>query len=294
MKVLITGAKGQLASDLISLLKESGSEVIPYGKDTFDVSVLNRAIKIGKEIKPDVIINCAAYTDVDGCETNIDLAYKVNSLGAKNVAISARKIESKLIHISTDYVFDGKKGFIKDRVPLAYTEWDLPNPKAVYGHSKWTGEIFVREQCPNHFVIRTGWLYGAAGQNFVKAVLSKSEGLKKDGKPLCIVDDQFGTPTWTKDLAEQILKIMATESFGTYHATSQGFCTWYEFAKEIRKKAGVKVEIQPCTSENYPTPARRPRNSVLDNWMLRLQDLDFMPDWKESFHVFWNQHGGYL
>ncbi len=290
MKVLITGAKGQLASDLISILKEKGSEVIPYGKDAFDITLLSQAIQICKEAKPDIIINCAAYTNVDGCETNIDFAYKVNALGAKNVAICARKIESKLIHISTDYIFDGNKGFTKDGIPLAYTEWDFPNPQSIYSQSKWVGEIFVREQYPNHFIIRTGWLYGATGQNFVKTILNKSEALQKERKPLYIVNDQFGTPTWTLALAKQILRLMATDAFGTYHATSQGFCTWYQFAQEIIKASGVSVEIKPCTTEDYPTPARRPQNSVLDNWMLRSQDLDFMPHWRKSFHMFWDKY----
>lgn len=294
MKVLITGAKGQLASDLIPLLRENNIEVIPYGKDTLDITLLNEAIQISKRAKPHIIINCAAYTDVDGCETHKDLAYKVNAIGAKNMAISAWKIECKLVHISTDYVFDGNKGF-KDpsdkehRIPEPYMEWDPPNPQSIYGHSKWAGETFVREQYPNHFIIRTAWLYGASGQNFVRTILSKSKSSHIE-EPLYIVDDQFGTPTWTRDLARQIRELMLTETFGTYHASSQGFCTWYEFAQEIIKVSGIKLEIMSCTTEDYPTPARRPKNSVLDNWMLRCQGLDFMPDWRQSFHKFWDKY----
>lgn len=290
MKVLITGANGQLASDLIPLLRENDIEIIPHGKDTLDITLLNKAIRISKRAKPHIIINCAAYTDVDGCETHKDLAYKVNAMGAKNMAISARRIECKLVHISTDYVFDGNKGFKEHRIPEPYMEWDPPNPRSIYGHSKWVGETFVREQCPNHFIIRTAWLYGASGQNFVKAILSKSKSSHTE-RPLYIVDDQFGTPTWTRDLAQQILELMLTESFGTYHASSQGFCSWYEFAQEIIKVSGMKLEIMSCITEDYPTPARRPKNSVLDNWMLRCQGLDFMPDWKQSFHKFWDKHG---
>jgi len=274
MRLLVLGAAGQLGSAICTILSDE-FDVIPATRIQTDITSLPQLRVLVAEAKPDVIINSAAYTDVDGCELNPDKAFLVNALGARNVAIVAREAGAKLVHISTDYVFDGCKG-------SPYLEFDQPNPINVYGASKLLGETLVREQTHRFFIIRTAWLYGKTGKNFVKTMLS----LAREQKEIRVVNDQWGTPTCVEDLARQIGKLIQTELYGTYHCTSQGSCTWYEFAQEIFRLAKVDIQIKPITSEEFPRPAKRPKNSVLENYMLKLQGLDIMPPWREALACF--------
>ncbi len=299
--VLITGAPGQLGSDLVKVVGKD-YQTIPASSADFDVKNFEAAMEFIKNAKPDVIIHAAAFTDVDGCESQQNKAFTVNGLGTRNVAIAARGVDAKLFYISTDYVFDGAK-------TEPYREYDHPNPQTIYGKSKLMGEEFVKEQLRKFFIIRIAWLYGQNGHNFVKTMLN----LAREKEEIKVVDNQRGSPTWTMDIARQIRKLLSTEAYGTYHCTSQGSCTWYEFALEIFKCAGYEAEVdpngsthlipnpesllpntqdltpitlRPVTSEEFPRPAKRPVNSVLENYMLQLQHLDIMLPWKESLERF--------
>ena len=238
-------------------------------------SVLNTASPLLPEV--------AAATRVDDLEAEPDLALKVNGLGPRNLAVACRQLGVKLIHLSTDYVFDGTKDG-------PYQEWDATNPLSVYGRSKLLGEELVRQQCPDHFIVRTAWLYGLPGPNFVTAILAKG----RMGQALKVVNDQRGSPTSALALAPQLLALAETEAFGTYHATCRGEATWYEFALHILGQAGIAVPVAACATAEYPLPARRPANSVLENRMLGLSGLDLMPSWQEAWQEFWGTCGGQL
>jgi dTDP-4-dehydrorhamnose reductase len=233
-----------------------------------------------------VVINAAAATRVDDLESDPDGALRVNALGPRNLAVACRRLGMKLIHLSTDYVFDGAK-------LGPYVEWDATGPLSVYGRSKLLGEEWVRQQCPDHFIVRTAWLYGVPGPNFVTAILARGRHLAPDGE-LKVVHDQRGTPTSTLALAPQLLTLAGTEAFGTYHATCQGETTWYEFACLILKAAGITVRVTPCTTAEYPRPAPRPANSVLENRLLQVAGLDRMPAWQAAFQQFWEAYGDRL
>ena len=269
MRVLVLGSEGQLGSELCRIMDEH--DLIPATHGEIDIARLPRLVDFARHVRPDVIINAAGYTDVDGCETNKEMAFLVNAIGARNAAIAARKVEADLIHISTDYVFDGNK-------EGSYVECDCPLPLNIYGWSKLLGERLVLEQNPRTFILRVAWLYGPAGRNFVKTMLA----LAKDKEEICVVNDQRGTPTFAGDVARQIKRLLDTESYGLYHCTSQGCCSWYEFAREIFRLAGIPIRVMPVTSSEYQRPARRPASSVLDNLMLRAQGLDIMPAWEDS------------
>jgi dTDP-4-dehydrorhamnose reductase len=237
-------------------------------------------------LRPEVVINAAAATQVDALESDPEGALRVNAMGPRNLAVACRRLGLKLIHISTDYVFDGAK-------PEPYVEWDATGPLSVYGRSKLLGEEWVRQQCPDHFIVRTAWLYGVPGPNFVTAILARGRSLGPAGE-LKVVEDQRGTPTSSLALAPQLLALAATEAFGTYHATCQGDTTWYGFASLILETAGIAVRLTPCTTKEFPRPAHRPANSVLDNRLLQVAGLDRMPSWQAAFQQFWEAYGDHL
>ncbi len=283
MKVLITGAAGQLGRALVQKLAHRDWEVVATDLAEMDITDRDAVWRSLSVHRPEVVINAAAATRVDDLEADPDLALKVNALGPRNLAAACRRLELKLVHISTDYVFDGTKAG-------PYVEWDETRPQSVYGLSKLLGETLVREQCPNHFILRTAWLYGLPGPNFITAILARA----RQGQELKVVDDQRGTPTSALALAPQLLALAETEAFGTYHATCQGEATWYEFARLILERAGLKVKVRSCTTDEFPRPAPRPANSVLENRLLKLEGLDLMPSWQEAYHQFWDLYGEQL
>ncbi|MFP3867712.1 MAG: dTDP-4-dehydrorhamnose reductase [Desulfobacteraceae bacterium] len=287
MQVMITGSYGQLGQSLVREGISRGLAIRSTDLDLLDITNCQAVLAEIDHYRPEVLINAAAYTRVDDCETQVDLAYRVNALGPRNLGLACRRFGVRLVHISTDYIFDGQKD-------SPYVEWDRPCPLSVYGKSKLLGEQGVREQCPDHFIVRTAWLYGPQGPNFVKTVLARGRELASQELPLKVVDDQQGTPTSTLALARQVFDLVETDAFGTYHATCQGACTWYDFAWQIFSAAGIAVDLRPCTTSEFPRPAPRPRNSVLANRILQLEQLDHMPDWKTAFAEFWHLYGGQL
>lgn len=277
MKIIVTGAKGQLGSQLINIIKKRYFEIgkIEVIASDIDISNKNEVLNYINEIKPDIIINCAAYTNVNACEENIELAFKVNSLGPRNISIAAEKVGAKLIHISTDYVFPGDS-----KVP--YKEYDIPSPINVYGNTKLMGEKYVESFCSRYFIIRTSWLYGYNGDNFVKTIMQ----IAKQKGELKVVDDQVGNPTNVEDLSYHILKIALTEEYGIYHCTGNGMCSWYEFACNILKLSGINCIITPINSDDTYKLAKRPSFSCLDNMMLRCTVGDEMRIWQEALEEF--------
>jgi dTDP-4-dehydrorhamnose reductase len=281
VKILITGADGQLGTDLCKSLE--GHQLVPLTINDGDITDFSFVKKQFLSHKPDVIINTAAYVLVDACEDNKDLAFKVNALGARNVAVGASEIDAKLVQISTDYVFGGED--TPRDVP--YTEFDTPVPASIYGASKLAGEDMVCHLCRKHFIIRSSSLFGVAGAmgkggNFVETMIR----LAGERNELRVVNDQISSPTYTKDLSDKIAQLITTEYYGIFHITNKGFCSWYEFTKEILKLTGSRTPVIPITSAQYPQKARRPPYSVLDNYQLRLLGMDDMRTWHEALRAF--------
>lgn len=252
MKILITGANGMLGSDLKEVLKSH--ELILTGSKDLDITDQNKVFQFISENSPDIVINAAAYTAVDNCETHYNDAYAVNALGPKYLAISCKNMNIPLIHISTDYVFEGSK-----KSPLV--EEDKIGPKTVYGKTKLEGEKFIQENCKKYFIIRTAWLFGINGKNFVQTMLN----LSKNQKEIRVVNDQVGSPTFSYDLAISIKELLNSDKYGIYHLTNKGECSWYEFAKKIFELSKIDIKVIPVSSEEYPRPAPRPHYSVLSN-----------------------------
>jgi len=283
MKILIVGGTGMLGSECRKVLSQDFKVIAP-ARSGLDMISWDRVIENLQEISPDVVLNCAAFTDVDGCETETFLTRKTNVEGPRNLAQGAARFRSKLVHISSDYVFDGYKP-----VPQPYFEDDSEKPLSAYGKSKAESEKAVRENSPSYIIIRTGWLYGMGGRNFIKSILSAA--VAKSRKVVKVVDDQFGSPTWTYRLAEQIRLLIERKGRGTYHATAEGYCSRFEYATFILDKLGIKAPIEPCATEEYPTPATRPANSILENRLLKKQGINVMKDWKEDLNEFLEAFG---
>ncbi|MGL4773799.1 MAG: dTDP-4-dehydrorhamnose reductase [Clostridium sp.] len=291
MKILVTGGKGQLANEIKSIIETGEAEI---GKcpidlagveaeyidvEELDITKIDDVKKYFNEYKPDVVINCAAFTNVDGCESNKDGAFKVNALGARNLAISCEELGAKLIHVSTDYVFSGVGS-----EPLK--EYDETRPASAYGTTKLMGEQYVRDFCSKYYILRTAWLYGYKGNNFVYTMIKLSE--QRDS--ISVVNDQRGNPTNANDLAYHILKLIPTEEYGVYHCTGEGECSWYDFAKKIIELSGNDCVVNSCTSEEYknmyPNSAKRPEYSSLDNMMLRSTVGNDMRNWEVAIENF--------
>lgn len=266
MKMLVTGANGQLGREICKLL---GENAIATDLDALDIT---KPIEFSGAC--DGIINCAAYTNVDGAETDEENAYRLNVLGAQNLAEFAKKRNIPLVHVSTDYVFDGTAN-------TPYTESDAVCPTSVYGKTKEAGEQAVR-QYEKHFIVRTAWLYSAHGKNFVKTIMKAA----REKGELKVVADQIGCPTNAKDLAKQILKLVQTREYGTYHCTGSGMCSWYDFAKAITEFAEIPCIVNPCKTGEFPTKASRPAYSVLDNSKAEKVTGFKMPDWQDSLKTF--------
>ncbi len=278
MKIVITGGTGQLGADCAAVLRPH-YDIVSVGSKDLDIADRTAVAQYMTETAPQVILNCAAFTQVDACETQKDLAWQVNAEGPRNLAAAAVKTGAKLIHISTDYVFDGRKP-----VPEPYTEADHTNPISFYGKSKLAGEVAVREQTRNHIILRTAWLYGMHGRNFLKTMLKLA--LQDPERELRVVNDQYGSPTWSYGLALQIKRLIETEGQGTYHATSEGYGTWYDLAVDFLDMMVVPYTLSPCTTAEFPTPATRPANSILENRRLKESRLNRMADWKMDLAEF--------
>ena len=278
IKVWIAGSNGQIGHALNEVLDPLEIEVLNTDKDELDITDTEEVLNFGIVNRPDVIINCTGVTDTKLCEEEPELAYRVNALGARNLSIVARKNGAKMVQLSTDDVFDGKS-------KKPYTEFDDTNPLTVYGASKRAGENYVKEFTHKHFIIRSNWVYGKDGHNFVNQVLEAAE----KGNALSVAADQFGSPTSAKDLARMILYLINTNEYGTYHVTCSGVCNRHEFAQEILRLSGKKIELKAVPTEQSDLSAVRPPYAVLDNFILRIIDMYDMPDWKESLEEYMNE-----
>jgi len=270
MKVLIIGAEGMLGHDLVDVLSVE-NEISTTTIYTLDITDIEKTVKTVQEINPDVVVHAAAFTDVNGSESKQDAAYNVNVIGTRNVAVACNRADSALVYICTDYVFDGKKG-------SSYYEYDQPNPLSVYGKTKYLGEVYIRDILNKFYIVRTSWLYGLHGPNFVTTMLN----LAKTNDTITVVNDQIGTPTYTLDLAKAIAELIKKPRYGIYHVTNSDSCSWYEYAKLIFDLAGIQVEVKPVTTEEYPQPASRPKYSVLENYNWKMEGLGKIRSYKEA------------
>lgn len=283
MKILVTGCQGQLGRELCRQIKERNEvyknfQVLATDVDTLDITDAQQVKNVVEREKPDVIINTAAYTKVDACETDELTAFLVNAHGARNLAVAAFNIGAKILQVSTDFVFPGT-----GNTPLR--EYDPINPLNIYGKSKALGEQLVMATNPRHFILRTAWLYGD-GTNFVRTILK----LAKEQEELRVVNDQVGTPTSTVDLARCILDLIQTEHYGIYHGTCEGECTWYEFARRILALKGINKRVIPISTTELRLPAKRPAYSVLENFMLSMVGLDNFRKWEEALEEYLNKN----
>ena len=269
--VLITGILGQLGYDLAKELTKRGIEFVAPSLEELELTTEAGAKNYILDKKPETIIHCAAYTAVDKAESEAELALTINGMGTRWVAEAAREVGAKMIYISTDYVFGGD-----GKIP--YEVNDEKKPMNVYGRSKLLGEDAVVALVDKHFIVRTSWVFGINGHNFIKTMLKLGETRDK----VRVVNDQIGSPTYTVDLAKLLADMAATEKFGIYHATNEGFCSWAEFAQEIFKEAGLKVEVEGIPTIEYPTPARRPFNSRLSKKSLDEAGFERLPTWQDA------------
>ncbi len=271
MRILVTGAKGMLGRDVVPEMEGRGHTVLPLGRDGLDVADAAAVKQVVSEWKPDVVVNCAAYTRVDKAEEEYEAALGANAIGARNLAIACGESGAVLLHVSTDYVFDGTAG-------TAWGIYDDRRPVNRYGLSKYIGERFLETVAPRYYLVRTSWLFGRHGPNFVETILR----LARERDSLTVVDDQWGCPTYTRDLARALADLVESGCAGVYHVTNQGPTTWCRFAREILAEAGVGTPVKAITSAEYPRPARRPANSVLDPFPLRETIGYLLPDWRDA------------
>jgi len=286
MRILLIGSTGMLGSDCREVLSEDYEIIAPERKE-LDIISWDRVIETLQEVNPDIILNCAGFSNVDACETEPFKVRKVNVEGPRNLAQGAARFKCKLVHISTDYVFNGKKN-----VPQPYFEDDATDPLSAYGKSKMDSEVGVRENAPDYTIVRTSWLYGRNGANFIHSILTNALGKKM--KPLKIINDQFGSPTWTLSVARQIKELLKRDAKGTFHATSEGYCTWFDFTKIIFKKLKIKVPLEPMSMADYPYVAKRPVNCILENRLLKKQGLNLIPEWQKDIKTYLSKFGSDL
>ena len=271
MKVLVTGVKGQLGYDVVKDLEKRGHQPIGVDRDEMDL-MDNEAIRTFiMNLKPEAIIHCAAYTAVDKAEEEVETCYQINAEAVKVISECAKELDVKLIYISTDYVFDGTK-------EGEYVETDLPNPINVYGASKLKGEQYVQTLLEKYYIVRISWVFGVNGNNFIKTM--RRLGSERD--ELNIINDQVGSPTYTADLAPLLVDMMETDKYGIYHVTNEETCSWYEFANEIFKQSGMEVKTNPITTDQYPTAAKRPMNSLMSKAKLKANGFNLLPTWQEA------------
>ena len=270
-KILVTGANGQLGKELAMLPAVPGLEIVGCGRDGLDISNLAQCRAVIGAYRPDAVIHCAAYPAVDKAESERDEAYRINAYGARNVAIAAEEVGAKLCYISTDYVFDGTGN-------TPYGEYDRTNPTTVYGQSKLAGEQLVQSIASRYFIVRTSWVFGKYGNNFVETMLK----LAREVEQLKVVHDQIGSPTYTLDLAHLLVELVQTDFYGIYHASNAGICSWYEFARAIFEESGISIAVEPCTTAEFPRPAPRPAYSVMDQGAIRIHGLKPLRPWRDA------------
>ncbi|MHB8790021.1 MAG: dTDP-4-dehydrorhamnose reductase [Desulfobulbaceae bacterium] len=282
MKILVTGAGGQLGQDCARVL---GTEhtVYAFGSKELDIASERQVRERMAMVRPEAVINCAAFTGVDASESNQTACWRVNAQGPAYLAAACTEHAARLLHVSTDYVFAGDKP-----VPRPYTEADPVAPLSEYGRSKLAGEEAVRAACVNHLIIRTAWLYGMGGRNFLKTMLRLA--VRNPERTIRVVNDQYGSLTWTHRLAWQIKELLPGGLTGTVHATAEGYATWYDGARLFLTAMGVPFSLEPCTTAEYPTPARRPVNSILENSVLKVNGLNRMVPWEEDVQAFARQY----
>jgi len=277
MKVLVTGVKGQLGYDVVAKLERSNIEFLGTDVDTLDITNEEQVRVVILTYKPDVVIHCAAYTAVDKAEDEKDLCYAVNVLGTKYIANACKEIDAKMVYISTDYVFDGEGD-------QPFDVKDEPNPINYYGKTKHDGEIEVQKLIEKYFIVRISWVFGINGNNFVKTMFK----LGQERNEISVVSDQIGSPTYSHDLAVLLLEMILTNNYGVYHVTNEGYCSWFEFACEIFKQAGMNVKVNPIKTEDYPTKAKRPKNSRLNNYETIRTFRIKMQKWEDALTHFLN------
>jgi dTDP-4-dehydrorhamnose reductase len=272
LKIVITGANGQLGRELAEWTTDT-ADIIGFGRDELDITSLPACRNLFTLHHPDVVIHCAAYTAVDKAESEPDEAFRVNAAATRNVAVAAREVGAKLCYISTDYVFDGTS-------TTPYNEFDQANPQTVYGKSKLAGEHAVLTLHDRFFIVRSSWVYGKYGNNFVKTMLK----MAGERDQLKVVDDQIGSPTYTKDLVSFLLELVHTDYYGIYHASNSGSCSWYDFAKAIFEDSSIDIQVDPCTTADFPRPAPRPAYSVMDHCAIRSSGLKLLRPWREALN----------
>jgi len=274
LTLLVTGANGQLGQELVRMSSDR-VRLVGYGRDQLDITDLKQCREALAAVRPDAVIHAAAYTAVDKAEAEPDEAYRVNALGTRNLAIAAREQGAKLCYVSTDYVFNG-------RGTSPYNEYDNTDPQSVYGKSKRAGEVLLQSLSDRYFIVRTSWVYGKYGNNFVKTMLK----LAAERDSVTVVEDQIGSPTYTYDLAKFLIELAQTEAYGIYHASNTGVCSWYEFAQAIFEESGIAIRTEPCTTEQFPRPAPRPAYSVMDHAAIRQNGFTDLRPWREALRAF--------
>lgn len=271
MKVLVTGVKGQLGYDVVNELESRGYTAVGVDVTEMDITDSVKVREVLTEEMPDAVIHCAAYTAVDAAEDQVEICRKVNADGTENIAKVCGEIGSKLVYISTDYVFDGEGTQL-------WQPDDERHPLNVYGQTKYEGELAVEKYTDKYFIVRIAWVFGVNGKNFIKTMLN----LGKTRDELNVVNDQTGSPTYTYDLARLLVDMVETEKYGRYHATNEGLCTWYEFAKEIFRQAGLNVKVNPVSSDEFPSKAKRPHNSRMSKDKLEENGFQRLPSWEDA------------
>lgn len=271
MRVLVTGVKGQLGHDVVLELEKRGMGAIGVDVDEMDVTDAAEVDRVIKEAAPDAVIHCAAYTAVDAAEDNEATCRRVNADGPRNIAKACRDLDVKMLQVSTDYVFSG-------RGERPWEPEDEREPQSVYGRTKYEGELAVQELLEKYFIVRIAWAFGVNGNNFVKTMLRLAE----THDTLRVVNDQFGSPTYTHDLARLLVDMILTDKYGVYHATNEGDCSWYEFACAIFKEAGLPVNVIPVTTEEYGAKAKRPANSRMNRDKLTEMGFEKLPPWQDA------------
>lgn len=271
MKVLVTGVKGQLGYDVVNELKKRNHEAVGVDIEEMDITDGESVNRVIREAAPDAVIHCAAYTAVDAAEDNEDICRNVNARGTGNIARVCKDLDIRMMYISTDYVFDGQG-------TRPWEPDDHREPLNVYGQTKYEGELEVEENLEKYFIVRIAWVFGVNGKNFIKTMLN----LGKTRDKLNVVADQVGSPTYTFDLARLLVDMIETDKYGRYHATNEGLCSWYDFACEIFKQAGMKVTVEPVTSDQFPVKAKRPMNSRMSKDKLRENGFEPLPSWQDA------------